>query len=417
MPYLIDGEAFRCRHCDHVLEHSMIDLGMSPLCEDFLRAEELNAMERFYPLHVFVCDRCWLVQAADFSSNEEIFDEDYGYFSSYSTSWLAHARRYVDEMVERLSLDEESFVVEVASNDGYLLRNFVERGIPCLGVEPAAGVAAAARTLGIETRVTFFTTTLATELAAAGRRADLVIGNNVLAHTPYVNDFVKGVSVLLAPGGTATFEFPHVLRLLEEVQFDTIYHEHYSYYSLYTVRRMFESVGLRVVDVQELPTAGGSLRIFVEHAAAGTEPSAAVAALLEREERGGLRDIATYLDFGERAAQVKNELLKLLIELKEAGRTVGGYGAPGKGNTLLNYCGIKPDLLPWTCDRSEHKHGRYCPGSRIPIHPPSYIDRMKPDYVLILPWNLREEIVGQLAHVREWGGKFIVPIPTATVID
>lgn len=417
MTYVINGEAFRCRHCERTLEHSMIDLGLSPLCEDFLREDELNAMERFYPLHVLVCDGCWLVQAADFSSNEEIFDDDYGYFSSYSTSWLAHARRYVDDMIERLALTKSSFIVEIASNDGYLLRNFVEREIPCLGIEPAAGVAAAAERLGVDTRVAFFTEALATDLASSGRQADLLIGNNVLAHTPYVNDFVKGVSALLGPAGTATFEFPHLLKLLTEVQFDTIYHEHYSYYSLHTVCRLFESVGMRVVDVEKLPTAGGSLRVFVEQAARGSHVSPAIGSILDEEGDAGLRDIATYIGFGEQASRVKNELLKLLIRLKEEGHTVAGYGAPGKGNTLLNYCGIKPDLLPYTCDRSEHKHGRYCPGSRIPIHPPSRIDELKPDFILILPWNLEKEITAQLAHAREWGAKFIVPIPVATIID
>jgi len=408
--------AFDCRACGTPLEHTMVNLGLSPLCEDFLRQEELNAPETFYPLEVFICHECWLAQAAEYSSNKDIFDDDYGYFSSYSTSWLRHAERYVEKVTERLGLNQQSFVVEIASNDGYLLKNFVQAGIPCLGVDPAANVVAAASRVGVDTRVDFFTEALAKELATE-RQADLVLGNNVLAHTPYIKDFVAGVAALVKPGGTATFEFPHLQCLLEQVQFDTIYHEHFSYYSLYTVNRMFEQVGMRIVDVESLKTAGGSLRVFIEHIANGTEPSQAVADTLAGEQAAGLFDLDTYRAFGDKAANVKNELLSLLIRLKKEGKRVVGYGAPGKGNTMLNYCGIKTDLLEFTCDRSEHKHGRYCPGSRIPIFPPERIDEYKPDYVLILPWNLEREITAQLAHIREWGGKFIVPIPVATIID
>ena len=412
-----DSGKFCCRFCDAVLTESMVDLGLSPLCEDFIRAEELRAPERFYPLEVFVCTRCWLAQVDQYSDNADIFDEDYGYFSSYSDSWMKHVRDYVDMAAGRFSLGADSFVVEVASNDGYLLKNFVERGVPCLGIDPAENVATAARAVGVETRVAFFTEALAHELVAAGPKADLLIGNNVLAHTPYLKDFVAAVAVLVADDGRATFEFPHLQRLVEEVQFDTIYHEHFSYFSLYTIRELFRSVGLEVVDVEQLRTHGGSLRVFVEHAAAGTTPSPTVARVLEEEAAAGLKSIELYRGFGARAAQVKNELLKLLIELRQNGKSVAGYGAPGKGNTLLNYCGIKPDLLPYTCDRSVHKHGRFTPGSRIPIFSPERIDEMRPDYILILPWNLRREIMTQLDHARSWGAKFIVPVPVATILD
>ena len=411
------GCAFRCRFCDAPLRHSMVDLGLSPLCEDFIRESELRAPERYYPLEAFVCTECWLVQVDEFAGNDEIFDDDYGYFSSFSTSWLRHAARYVEAVSERFSLGPDAFVVEIASNDGYLLRNFVERGVPCLGIDPSANVAAAARAVGVETRVDFFTERLAREVVAGRGAADLVVANNVLAHTPHLMDFVRGVAALVAPGGRATFEFPHLLHLIEQVQFDTIYHEHFSYFSLHTVREIFRSVDMEVVDVEELPTHGGSLRLFVEHAAKGTAVADAVGAVLAAEDRARLRELATYEAFGRRAAKVKDEFLKLLIRLKEDGARVAGYGAPGKGNTMLNYCGIKPDLLPYTCDRSEHKHGRYTPGSRIPIFPPSRIDEERPDYIVILPWNLAEEITAQLAHAREWGARFVVPVPTATVLD
>ncbi len=413
----LSEKGMNCRFCGSALQHSMVNLGLSPLCEDFICHDELQRPEVFLPLEVLVCSDCWLVQARDYCANTEIFDDDYGYYSSYSTSWLEHARRYVDMAVPRFSLDADSFVVEIASNDGYLLKNFVEKGIPCLGIDPAGNVAAAAQKVGVETRVEFFTDELASTMRDAGKQADLVIGNNVLAHTPYVNDFVSAVATLLKDSGTATFEFPHVMNLIEQCQFDTIYHEHYSYYSLFTICRMFNSVGMEVVDVQKLGTAGGSLRIFVEHQSQGNTPSENVSLILEEEAAAGLRNIQTYLEFGARAAEVKNELLTLLIKLKREGKSIIGYGAPGKGNTLLNYCGIKTDLLPSTCDRSLHKHGRYCPGSRIPIFPPEHIDEMKPDYVFILPWNLQHEITSQLAHIREWGGKFIVPIPHPTILD
>jgi len=413
----IEGRSTHCRFCDNDLTHSMVDLGLSPFCEDFICEDELQNPEIFRPLETMVCERCWLVQVRDVYSNSEIFGEDYGYFSSYSSSWLRHARRYVAMATKRFSLDQNSFVVEVASNDGYLLRNFVERGIPCLGIDPARNVAAAAETVGVDTRVEFFTRDMAIQMRENEQQADLIIGNNVLAHTPYINDFIGAVSCLLKPAGCATFEFPHLLQLIRHCQFDTIYHEHYSYFSLFTVCRMFESVGMHVVDVEKLETAGGSLRVFVEHAASDNASSAAVAAILEEESEAQLRNITTYDDFGDRAASLKNELLSLLIALKKDGKKVIGYGAPGKGNTLLNYCGIKTDLLPATCDRSHHKHGRFCPGSRIPIFPPELIDTEKPDYVLILPWNLEREITEQLAHIRSWGGKFILPVPSPRIVE
>ncbi|MGQ7846320.1 methyltransferase domain-containing protein [Granulosicoccus sp. 3-233] len=406
-----------CRFCGTGLQHSMVNLGLSPLCEDFLCRNELDQPEVFLPLEVLVCSECWLVQAREYCSNTEIFDDDYGYYSSYSTSWLEHASRYVDMSIPRFGLTADSLVVEIASNDGYLLKNYVDKGIPCLGIDPAGNVAAAAEKVGVSTRVEFFTDELARSMCENGEQADLIIGNNVLAHTPYINDFIAGVATLLKADGTATFEFPHLMKLIEQCQFDTIYHEHYSYYSLYTICRMFDSVDMHVVDVQRLKTAGGSLRVFLEHKALGHEATESVAEILQEEADAGLRDMSTYLAFGARAAEVKNELLSLLIQLKREGKRVIGYGAPGKGNTLLNYCGIKTDLLSSTCDRSLHKHGRFCPGSRIPIFPPEHIDEVKPDYVLILPWNLQQEITAQLAHVRDWGGKFIVPIPHPRILD
>jgi len=395
----------------------MVNLGSSPLCEDFISASELDQPEAFLPLEVLVCSKCWLVQAREYVSNTSIFDHDYGYFSSYSSSWLQHAARYVDMAVDRFSLNQNSFVVEIASNDGYLLKNFVTKEIPCLGIDPAANVASAAEKVGVKTTVDFFTEQLAKELKGAGQSADLIIGNNVIAHTPYINDFVLGVSVLLKPTGVATFEFPHLLNLLEYCQFDTIYHEHYSYYSLYTITQIFEKVGMRVIDVEKIESAGGSLRVFVEHSSKGTSQSLSVSELLQSELSAGLQELQYYREFGARVAEIKNELLMLLIQLKRDSKRVMGYGAPGKGNTLLNYCGIKTDLLECTCDLSLHKQGRFCPGSRIPIYSPEHIAKAKPDYILILPWNLNKEIMQQLSYAREWGAKFIVPIPHPVIID
>ena len=394
----------------------MVDLGKSPLCESFLPADRLEAMEPFFPLHVRVCERCWLAQVPSFVPPAEIFEE-YAYFSAYSESWVEHARRYVEMITERLGLTAESFVVELASNDGYLLQHFVSDGIPVLGIDPAANVAKAAEERGVPTLVEFFGRELAGDLVAQRGHADLVLGANVLAQVPDLNDFVAGVSVLLAPEGTTTFEFPHLARLLEGMQYDTIYHEHYSYFSLTTIRKVFAAHGLDVVDVEELPSHGGSLRVYGAHAEAAREPAPAVAELLEREEAEGLLDADRYRRFAADVVESKRALLELLIELKAEGKQVVGYGAPGKGNTLLNYCGIRTDFLDYTVDRNPYKHGRFTPGTHIPIFSPERIAETHPDAILILPWNLAREIAEQLAYTKEWGASLIVPIPTATVLE
>jgi len=406
----------RCRHCSAALQHTFVDLGMSPLCESFLTAAQINSMERFYPLHAFVCDVCFLVQLQEFVSPSEIFSE-YAYFSSYSDSWLAHARTYTDRMIERWNLTGESRIIEVASNDGYLLQYFVARGIPALGIEPAANVAAAAVEKGVPTRVAFFGRQTARELAAEGARADLLIGNNVLAQVPDLADFVGGLALALQPRGVITMEFPHLLRLMEGNQFDTIYHEHFSYFSLLSACSIFESSELVIFDVEELPTHGGSLRIYARHRADDSKPiTDNVRALLAQERAVGLDSIERYATFRAQVEATKRRLLTLLIEAKRDGRSIVGYGAPGKGNTLLNYCGIRTDLLDYCVDRNPYKHGRFTPGTHIPIYPPDRIDATKPDYLLILPWNLRDEIVAQMDHIRGWGGRFIVPIPEASII-
>jgi SAM-dependent methyltransferase len=402
-----------CRSCGARLEHVFADLGSSPLANSYLRPEDLAKPEPFYPLTVYVCADCFLVQLPESASPEEIFG-DYAYFSSTSESWLRHARDYVEAVTERLGLGADSQVVEIASNDGYLLQWFVERGVPVLGVEPAANVAAEAVERGIPTRVAFFGSATAEELLAEGLAADLLLGNNVLAHVPDLNDFVAGVRILLKPGGTATFEFPHLLQLIEHSEFDTIYHEHFSYFSLLAVGPVFERHGLGVVDVEELPTHGGSLRLYVQH---DGRPGERVEALLARERQAGLNGLERYAEFERQVRAVKRDLLELLIGLRREGAQVAGYGAAAKGNTLLNYCGIRADLLDYVVDRSPHKQGLFLPGTRLPIHAPERIAETKPDYVLILPWNLRDEIVGQMAHVRDWGGRFVVPIPTATVLE
>jgi hypothetical protein len=407
---------FLCRSCKSTLRHRVVDLGMSPLCESYVPAEQLNDMEPFYPLHVWVCDRCWLVQLDEYVPPESIFG-DYAYFSSFSSSWLAHAEQYVQTIVDRLALGTQSLVVELGSNDGYLLQYFVERQIPCLGIEPAANVAASAIERGIPTEVAFFGQVKASEMVAAGRRADLVLGNNVLAQVPDLNDFVAGIGMILSPNGTVTIEFPHVLRLLEENQFDTIYHEHFCYFSLISASNVFERHGMVIVDVEEIWTHGGSLRIYARHAA---DPSAVVSdrvhELRAREEAAGLRDLDRYARFEAEVRECKWALLDLLISLKRDHKTVAAYGAPGKGNTLLNYCGIRTDLIDFTVDRNPYKQGRFLPGTHIPIYPPDHIDETRPDFILILPWNFKDEILQQLAHVRDWGGQFIVPIPHAVVI-
>ena len=408
--------ATACRHCGAPLELTVVDLGKSPLCQTVLTAEQLEQTEAFYPLHVRACERCWLVQIPQFVPPEDIFTE-YAYFSAYSDSWVEHARRYVDEMTERLGLGPESFVVEIASNDGYLLQHFLPKGIPVLGVEPALNVAEAAVERGVETLTEFFGVDLGRRLAAERGRADLVLGNNVLAQVPDINDFMAGVAALLAVGGTATFEFPHLAKLIEHLEYDTIYHEHFSYFSLHSIRSIGAAQGLDLVDVEELPSHGGSLRAFLRHAEAGTTPSPAVSELLSREDEQGMRDPETYRRFADGVRESKRALLELLIGLRRAGKQVVGYGAPGKGNTLLNYCGIRTDFLDYTVDRNPYKQGKHTPGTHIPIHPPEKLAQTKPDVILILPWNLAQEISEQLAYTAEWGATLVVPIPTATTFE
>jgi SAM-dependent methyltransferase len=405
-----------CRFCGTPLDQTVVDLGMSPPCESFLTAEQLVQMEPFYPLHVFVCEQCLLVQLPEYVEPHDIFRE-YAYFSSYSSSWVEHARRYTELITERLRLGPDRFVVELASNDGYLLQHFVERGIRVLGVEPARNVAAAAVAKDVPTLTEFFGCELAQHLVHQGQRPDLVIANNVLAQVPDLNDFVAGIRILLAPGGVATLEFPHLARLVEGNQFDTIYHEHYSYFSLLTARRIFAAHDLVLFDVEELATHGGSLRIYLRHQEDTGKPVApSVPALLDSESRAGFDRVSRYLSFGSDVQRAKRKLLTFLIQAKDESKQVVGYGAPGKGNTLLNYCGIRTDLLDYTVDRNPYKHGRFLPGTHIPIFEPSMIAETRPDYVLILPWNLREEIVQQLAYAREWGARFVVPIPEVEVV-
>ncbi|HZD52649.1 MAG TPA: class I SAM-dependent methyltransferase [Woeseiaceae bacterium] len=416
-PTGIDGaHARECRLCGGVLEHSFVDLGMSPLCESFVAPGQVDAMERYFPLHAFVCGTCFLVQLGEYVSPESIFGE-YAYFSSYSTTWVAHAKSYCEMIETRLGLGPDSLVVELASNDGYLLQHFLPLGIPVLGIEPAANVAQVAIEKGIPTRVDFFGVKLASALVAEGRHADLIIGNNVLAQVPDLNDFVAGMALLLAEDGVITLEFPHLERLMAENQFDTIYHEHFSYFSLITIEYLAARHGLRLIDVEELPTHGGSLRVYLAHASSVRPTMKRVSDLLARERARGFRDLATYASFADQVKRTKRKLLSFLIAAKDAGAVICGYGAPGKGNTLLNYCGIGTDFLEFTVDRNPYKHGRFTPGMHIPIHPVDALDAARPDYVLILPWNLKDEIIQQMRHVGDWGGKFIVPIPELTVID
>ncbi|MCI0600086.1 MAG: class I SAM-dependent methyltransferase [Beijerinckiaceae bacterium] len=405
-----------CRLCGSRLEHTFVDLGMSPLCESFLTAEQRDAVEPYYPLHVLVCGNCFLVQLRQYVSPQHIFTE-YAYFSSYSTSWVAHAKAYCRMIKERLGLNAESLAVELASNDGYLLQHFLPLGVPVLGIEPAANVAAVAIGNGIPTRVAFFGVKLAEKLVEEGYRADLIVGNNVLAQVPDLNGFVAGMRRLLKPEGVITLEFPHLQRLIEGNQFDTIYHEHFSYFSFVTIEKMAARHGLKLIDVEELPTHGGSLRVYLAHQESERQPAKAVADMLTRERDLGFLDIATYSSFASQVGRTKRELLALLSKAKDEGKTICGYGAPGKGNTLLNYCGIGTDFLEFTVDRSPYKHGRFTPGMHIPIHDVGAIDAAKPGYVLILPWNLRQEIIEQMRHIGDWGGKFIVPIPEAGIID
>lgn len=404
-----------CRFCGAGLEHTFVDLGMSPLCESYVNAERLHDMEPFYPLHVYVCDHCFLVQLEEFVSPEHIFTE-YAYFSSYATSWLEHCRCYTNQMIERFHYTKNSFVVELASNDGYLLQYFVEQGIPALGVEPAANVAKVAIEKGVPTLVEFFGVACAQRMVANGQQADLLIGKNVLAQVTNLNDFVAGMKLLLKPGGVITIEFPHLLRLVEGNQFDTIYHEHFSYFSFFTAEKIFAAHGLTLFDVEELPTHGGSLRIYGRHAEDTSKPvGERVFAMRAQEAAVGVNTLAYYRTFSEQVKETKRKLLHFLIEARSQGKTVAGYGAPGKGNTLLNYCGVRTDFLDYTVDRNPYKQGKFLPGTRIPIHPPDWIAQTKPDYVLILPWNFKDEIMHQLTYIRDWGGKFVVPIPEVQV--
>lgn len=409
---------YTCRACDAPLSHSFCDLGMSPLSNANIRPERLQSAEKFYPLNAYVCDRCWLVQLPAHETPETIFAQDYAYFSSYSESWLAHSSAYVDAMCARFGYGDHSQVIEVASNDGYLLQYFAQRGVPVLGIEPAANCAEAAEQRGVPTRVRFFGTETARELVAEGLQADLLLGNNVLAHVPDLNDFVAGLGILLKTDGVVTMEFPHLLQLMRHNQFDTIYHEHYSYFSLLAVEQVFARHALTLFDVEELPTHGGSLRIFVRHAADNAKTvRAAVNKLRERERQAGLTSPRTYSAFAAQVEETKFRLLEFLIAARRAGKKVWGYGAPAKGNTLLNYCGIRGDLIKGTVDRSPHKQGLFLPGTHIPVHSVEAIDVARPDYVLILPWNLCDEIVGQMSHIRDWGGRFVVPIPNVQVLD
>lgn len=403
----------KCRFCAAPLKDTFVNLGMSPLCESYLTRDQLNRMEAFYPLHTRVCGECFLVQLDEYVSAEEIFTE-YAYFSSYSESWLKNASDYVDMIVKRLKLGKTSKVVELASNDGYLLQNFVKKGIPALGVEPAANVAKAAEEKGVRTLVKFFGRKTAQEMAADGK-ADLIIGNNVLAQVPDLNDFVGGIGMLLAPDGTLTLEFPHLQRLIEGNQFDTIYHEHFSYFSLLTAERILRHHRLRIYDVEELETHGGSLRIYATHIEGSAPEEERVGALRSREVALGYNQRAIYRTFDERVQETKRNLLKFLIEARREGKSIAGYGAPGKGNTLLNYCGIREDFLGYTVDRNPYKHGRFLPGTHIPIYKPERLQETRPDYILILPWNLKREIAAQLEYTREWGAKLVVAVPALEV--
>ena len=407
----------KCRHCGAEVALTLIDLGSAPPSNAYLTKLTMRRPEKWFPLKVLVCESCWLVQAEAYSRAAELFNDEYAYFSSFSAIWLAHAEQYLQAVVKRFGLSGRSHVVEVASNDGYLLQYVRQRGIPCLGIEPTAGTAAAARLKGIETLEEFFGVGLAQKLAAQGRQADLMVANNVLAHVPDINDFVKGFAILLKPHGVATFEFPHLMQLIEQKQFDTIYHEHFSYLSFRTVHQIFRTNGLSVFDVEELDTHGGSLRVFAQRSDAGTQAvSGKVAHLLEREAAAGMNKAAYYRGFQEQANKVKNDFLVFLLEAARQGKTVAAYGAAAKGNTLLNYAGIRPDLLPYVVDKNPNKQGKYLPGSRIPIVSEDHLRKQRPDYVVILPWNLKAEIMEQLSYVRDWGGRFVTAVPELQIV-
>ncbi len=410
--------AGKCRFCQSPLEQTFVDLGMSPLCQDHVKPEELKRMEPFYPLHAYVCSNCYLVQLEEFVAPSEIFN-DYAYFSSYSDSWLQHAKNYADKITERLEIGAEHLVAELASNDGYMLQYFAAKNIPVLGIEPAANVAEYAITKrGIRTETKFFGLNTALEMVSKYGKADLLIGNNVLAHVPDINDFVSGMKAFLNKEGVITMEFPHLLRLVERNQFDTIYHEHFSYLSFTTVEKIFKYHGLSLFDVEELNTHGGSIRIYAKHIENSSKQiSSRVTNLLAREEEAGMSTMAFYTEFEKNVRNTKLKILEFLIDAKNNGKTIAGYGAPGKGNTLLNYCGIRTDFIDYTVDRNPHKQGNFLPGTLIPIYEPSKIRETKPDFVFILPWNLKEEIMESMSFIHEWGGKFVIPIPELKVYD
>ena len=405
----------KCRHCQSELTLPLVDLGSAPPSNAYLTVETLRAPEKYYPLRVLVCTECWLAQTEDYTQADELFDADYAYFSSTSTGWLTHAARYTEKMTQQLGLTQQSMVIEVASNDGYLLKNFVASGIPCLGIEPTASTAAAAEQLGIPVMREFFGEQLGVQLAGEGKQADLITGNNVYAHVPDINDFTRGLKAALKPAGTITLEFPHLMQLLEHTQFDTVYHEHFSYLSLYVVDRIFKAADLRVWDVEELPTHGGSLRIYGCHSEDVRRTSPAVSALLVEEARRGLQTLATYRHFQARADRVKDDLLAFLIEQKRAGKKVAAYGAAAKGNTLLNYAGVKRDLLPFVCDAAAAKQGKFMPGSHIPILSPAALAEYRPDYLVILPWNIAAEVRQQNARLAELSTKFVTAVPKLEV--
>lgn len=407
----------KCRFCGTALKNTFVDLGMQPLCESYLNSDQLNHMEPFYPLHVYICDNCFLVQLEEYVAPEEIFSE-YAYFSSYSDTWLRHAKNYTDMMVSKFGFDEKSQVVELGSNDGYLLQYFKQKGIPVLGVEPAANIAKLAISKDIPTLIQFFNPNVANDLVGENKQADLVIGNNVLAQVPDLNGFVEGMRILLKPLGVITIEFPHLLKLIEGNQFDTIYHEHFSYFSFLIVEKVFAAHGLRIFDVEELPTHGGSLRIYACHSEnAAMLTAIRVGDLRSREIREGFMTLEKYLLFSDRVKETKRNLLDLLINLKRNGSSIVGYGAPGKGNTLLNYCGIRSDFLDYTVDRNPYKQGKFLPGSHLPVYPPDKIKETKPDFIIILPWNIKYEIIEQVSFISAWGGKFIIPIPEVKIYD
>ena len=401
----------KCRHCATQLAHTFLDLGFAPPSNAYLSYEDLSKPEKYYPLKVMVCDQCWLVQTEDYAQADELFSAEYAYFSSTSSGWLAHAARYAEKITEQLQLNSKSMVIEVASNDGYLLKNFLTSGIPCLGIEPTTSTSAVAEQQGIPVLRKFFGEQLGQQLAVMGQQADLIAGNNVYAHVPDINDFTRGLKAVLKASGTITLEFPHLMRLLENTQFDTVYHEHFSYLSLYTVSRIFKAAGLTVCDVEELSTHGGSLRVYGCHSEDGRPVSSAVSAILVEEARRGLQTLTTYQDFQARADRVKDDLVAFLIEQKRAGKKVAAYGAAAKGNTLLNYAGVKPDLLQFVCDAAAAKQGKFMPGSHIPILPPPVLADQRPDYLVILPWNISSEVKQQNASLAKLGTKFVTAVP------